>query len=157
MAVLISAKAAVKQGLFLYFGYGLQWQWLMADMRETAAVCGVLTLGYALLQIYIRQTCGRYTLPDREAKLVIDQDKLIYSCALKWGKQLRVTLPKQDICTVHQDKKYPYLILFEGHFVTEKITADGQSRHRRPLKKLALYDVFELELIRELHLAEYID
>lgn len=156
LVILAAVKLATRQAVYLSLGCGLQWQQLMADAAQLAVICAVFAAAYGLLRIYVRQHMGRYTLPDTGVELLMDAEQIVYSCALRKGKRLEITLPKSEIYAAQQNKKQPYLFCFSGHFAVRTISADGAIRQRQPLKRFALYDIYEPELYTELMIAEYI-
>lgn len=156
LIALAAGKTVIKQGVYMYLGYGLQWRQFRADAVQLVIICAVFAGAYGLLRLYIRRRFGRYTLADEGIELSIDRDAIIYSCALRKRKRLKVTLPKSEIYNVQRDIKHPGVFSFSGRFEVETVTSDGTSRRRKPLKRFTLYDIFEPNLYSELILAEYI-
>lgn len=156
LVILAAVKLVVIQVVYLSLGFGLQWQQLRADAVSLAVICAVFAVAYCLLRLYVRQRMGRYTLLDAGAELYIDTEQIVYSCALKRGRRLEITLPKNEICATQQDKKQPYLFCFSGRFAVRIISADDAIRQRQPLKKFALYDIYEPKLDAELMMSGYI-
>lgn len=156
LVILVAVKLAVIQAVYLSLGFGLQWQQLRADAVQLTVICAVFAAAHGLLRLYVRQHMGRYTLPDTGAELHIDAEQITYCCVLRKGKRLEVTLPKSEIYAVQPGRKQPYLFCFSGRFAVRIISTDGVIRQRQPLKKFALYDIYEPKLDAELMMSGYI-
>lgn len=120
------------------------------------AFAAAFILADGLLVWHFRLQTGRFTLADEGTELRISRDEILYSCMLGKKKLLKVTLPKRDLIAVQQDKKRSYLLHFQRRFGVETLTAEGKVQAKRPLKKFALYDIYDQDLTKELLLAEYI-